>query len=259
MKYVNIVAGILLWTGLTTGLHAQSIHTLPQGTKLSGTVEFGRFMLALPPGDWTLIGAMTDKPVAIGGIITPPVGRVYLAMIEGDTVVGTVDATGSVDPQRISWTASKDCQRTDFWKTEADKNFRLDEQDCRYVTHQTLTWVGGSGAKQSIKDAMEWLQDRNIKRPQQMLKSSHRRVRFGDMLIVNYEVNPEYFGQAKPANARWSESDWHRDNYPQIPERAAFAKAWLDWSSQMAPVFADGYDKKKTAAPAFPFAPPPRS
>jgi hypothetical protein len=76
------------------------------------------------------------------------------------------------------------------------------------------------------------------------------------MLKVHYEVNPEYFGQKEPANPRWSASDWHSANYPQIPQRAAFARAWLEWSRQMDQAFADGYHKKKAAAPAFPFVPP---
>jgi hypothetical protein len=256
MKYKCILAGVAFLLAGSFGAQGQSIHTLPQGTKLSGTVEFGRFMLPLPPGDWTLIGAMTDKPPATGGIITPPVAAAFLALIEDGTIVGTVEATGSVDPQRISWGASNDCKRTDFWQVEADKNFNLNEQDCRYVTHQTMDWVGSTNAREYYKDAMQWLRSQNIKRPQQMLRSSHRRVRHGDMMTVNFQVNPEYFGQKEPANPRWAASDWHSVNYPHIPERAAFAQAWLDWSRQMTPAFVDGYGKKKTLAPAFPFTPP---
>lgn len=239
---------------LASGASAQSIHTLPQGTKLNGTVEFGMFRLPLPPGEWMLIGAARQVATSLNGGMSPPTGAAFLALIEKGTLVGVVEATGSIDPQRVEWTPDPECRRDDLWFLEADRNFRNSDQTCRLVSHTTRNWTAGTDWPEYLKQAMQWLQDNKIRRPQQMLRAKFRRANYGDFLSVTYSVNPEYFGQARSASAAWASSDWHKVNYPHQPARKAFAEAWLQWSEAMAPVFIDGFKKNAGAvAAAFPF------
>jgi len=251
---------LILLLALATGASAQSIHTLPQGTKLSGTVEFGMFRLPLPPGEWTLIGAARQVATSLNGGMSPPTGAAFLALIEKGSLVAIVEASGSIDPQRVEWTPDAECRRDDLWFLEADRNFRNSDQTCRLVSHATRAWNAGTDWPAYLKQAMQWLQDNKIRRPQQMLRAKFRRVSYGDFLSVTYSVNPEHFGQARSVSAAWSSSDWHKVNYPDQPARKAFAEAWLQWSEAMAPVFIDGFKKNAgVAAPAFPFFAPQRA
>ncbi|MBI3507451.1 MAG: hypothetical protein HY059_21660 [Proteobacteria bacterium] len=264
MKYKCILAGIAFLLAAGFGAQAQSIHTLPQGTKLSGTVEFGRFLLALPPGDWTLVGAMRDVARMPGNAHSVPIGRAFLAQIEGGVLVALVEAVGSLDAQNVEWPFDKECGRDDLWLLEADRKLRHADQDCRYVSYYVHSWVAASGAPPSTKQALDWLRDNRVHRPPQMLHSHFRRVRFGDTLTVSYFLNPEHFGQTPSKGTTWTASDWHKTKLAANPKRRQFADAWIDWSGRMAPVFADGFRGNRTdAAPAFPFPPqsaalPPR-
>lgn len=232
----------LVFLGLG-GAQAQSIHKMPIGTEVETKVRFARSEVPLPPGKWILVSRGEEKSIGLDGTMGARLPYATLARIERNALAGLVNLTGTVQYENLQWIRDRQCDRTDFYFLDADRNFNNADQRCQYATHFVRTWTASDNQPEQTRAMVEGLRAKSIALPPTTIVSVHRRVVGGEYLTVTYEISPASIGGPVARANAWSASEWHKDKIADNPEHKRFLDAWVEWSKQMAPKVRDGFGR----------------
>lgn len=222
---------------------AQSIHTMPIGTEVETKVRFARSDVPLPPGKWVLVSRGEEQSVGLNGAMGARLPYATLARIERNVLAGLVNLTGTVQYENLRWVRDRQCERTDFYFLDADRNFNDADQRCQYATHFVRTWTASDNQPEQTRAMIQGLRAKSIALPPTMIVSVHRRVVGGEYLTVTYEISPASIGGPVAQANIWSASEWHKDKIADNPEHKRFLDAWVEWSKKMAPKVSDGFGR----------------
>ncbi len=232
----------LVFLGLG-GAQAQSIHTMPIGTEVETKVRFARSEVPLPPGIWVLVSRGEERSIGLGGAMGARLPYATLARIERNALAGLVNLTGTVQYENLQWIRDRQCDRTDFYFLDADRNFNNADQRCQYATHFVRTWTASDNQPEQTRAMVQGLRAKSIVLPPTMIVSVHRRVVGGEYLTVTYEISPASIGGPVARTNVWSASEWHKDKIADNPEYKRFLDAWVEWSKLMAPKVSGGFGR----------------
>jgi hypothetical protein len=237
---------------------AQSIHTMPIGTEVETKVRFARSEVPLPPGKWVLVSKGEEQSIGLNGAMGARLPYATLARIERNALVGLVNLTGTVQYENLQWVRDRQCDRTDFYFLDADRNYNNADQRCQYATHFVRTWTASDNQPEQTRAMVQGLRAKSIALPPTTIVSVNRRVVGGEYLTVTYEISPASIGGPVARTNTWSASEWHKDKIAENPEHKRFLDTWVEWSKQMAPKVRDGFGRSLSdyAPIAIAFEPP---
>ncbi len=238
LAYVFTLAFLAIGT-----VQAQSIHTMPIGTEVETKVRFARSDVPLPAGKWLLVSRGEEKSIGLNGAMGARLPYATLARIERNALAGLVNLTGTIQYENLQWIRDTQCDRTDFYFLDADRNFNNADQRCQYATHFVRTWTASDNQPERTRAMIEGLRAKSIALPPTTIVSVHRRVVGGEYLTVTYEISPASIGGPVARANAWSASEWHKDKIADNPEHKRFLDAWVEWSKQMAPKVRDGFGR----------------
>ncbi|MFM7343824.1 MAG: hypothetical protein ACKO1J_00465 [Tagaea sp.] len=256
LRYLTYVFLALL--AFAPAAFAQSIHLQPVGTEVSGTVRFARADVPLPPGTWVLVSAGEERSGGINGNSPSRLPFAGLARIDNNSLAGLVTLSGTLQHENVTWVRERQCDRTDWYFADADRNFNTADQHCQYVTHYVRAWTASDNQSEQTRALIAGLRAKSIALPPTTVVSFVRRAQRGEYLNVTYEISPASAGGPVARSNTWSSSEWHKDKIAENPEFKRFMDAWVEWSKQMAPKVRDGFGRSLGGyAPiALNFAPP---
>lgn len=215
-----------------------SVMTQRPGSKLADSFAVGDKLVYLPPGDWTLVAAKQrgTEYVAYGGESGPSFDLVHVAEVAAGRLnrgvrVAATEATGT----GVHWLDEPCKGEEGLFRLDHRRSFR--NQSCVDIRSRS----SGGGARAG-----------GVHIPSDMITVAFTRYGMSDLLVVNYDFNPEAYGFADASSAAWTPEQVRRD-----PRKTAFIEALKTWVAAALPWVEYGYDGESEPTTPFPPAPQP--
>lgn len=234
----GIGGGVLLCAlSVLQTAEAASLHELAIGTTVSGSAEFGKIQLYLPPGDWMLLTAQkTREPPRF--LANPVAGaRVMLAQFEGGVLKRFIDATTNLEPTQDGWQRSRLCDRFAVHLNQSDRN---------YDPQNTQCWDLSLVSLPAPAQADFFRQVRSYDPPNIGLQNAYFLTRRQDFLTVIYTYNPEADGFDRPSAAQIANGAWQPGAVARDPRQATYVVTLKAEGARMLPLIKDGFAHKLT-------------
>jgi hypothetical protein len=200
---------------------AQSLHTAPRGSKVSGSFEIGGAQLPLPAGNWLLAGRGESFLPGAGGNIR--YGRVHLIEVVDGKISRsiTVEAPLRNQGNGTGWSRNKSiCDRGNSFFNQSDKNFNPREARC--LNSNYFIVVSPNNPSDSIKDLLEYLGEQKLTIPLIRVASEHWMTSNNTYIRASYEFNPEVVKISSGPHERWDTADWNRERIKAFPDKITF-------------------------------------
>ncbi len=216
-----LVAGALVF-GFASQADAQSLHTAPRGTKVTGSFEIGGAQFPLPNGDWVLAGRGEVTGTTSTGIAR--IASAYLIEVVNGKIVRGVWANAALRGQGsgTGWSRDKNiCDRTNTLFNVSDRNFNPRDASCWSVNHFTLS--SPANPSDPLKDLFAYLDEQRLLLPKMRVVTEHWLSNTAVFLRANYFFDPEHVGVDGGPFERWDSADWNKTRISSFPDKRAFA------------------------------------
>src|SRR5471030_1196256 len=199
--------GAFLWA---TSTHAQ----IPGvGAKISGTINLEVRSVPLPQGTWTVVSVESARSTKQNAMV-----RVYLAELERGQLWRWLYISTNIDYNKGGWNRNKDiCDRKNVHFGYSDSSHNVNDAECWVVNHwgQSL----GENPSQAAIDFYRWSD--TLGRPNTSVGTAYFFAKRGDVLTVQYEINPVLAGFPDSPTAVWRGNPWHVDVASKDPQKLA--------------------------------------
>lgn len=237
---------------------AQDAPTIP-ASSVSGPLKLGRFVFALPPGQWQLIPVEGFTTTTTGEGARRPVARMLAVQVDPASrrlkSAAFFMATQVTAPNISSWNGNA-CNDppSPLHRDMLDGNFNFPA--CLVTDYWIVpaTPTGSVGPK-----LVEWLKANDIAIPGTLLWSRYVKYQGGDFVWAVHYVNPEAFGMPASVERTRVRSEWNPAALKGDAVRSDYLEQFKKWGYAMSAsaraTLIDGTPREE-ALPALP-APTP--
>lgn len=221
MKFILKSAMVVLCAFIAPPVCAESLHTAPRGSKVSGSFEIGGAQFPLPAGNWVLAGRGESFLAAATGNIR--YGRVHLIEVVDNKISRsiTVEAPLRNQGSGTGWSRNTSvCDRGNSYFNQSDKNFN--PRDARCLNSNYFVVVSPNNPADSIKDLYEYLGEQKLTIPLIRVTSEHWMTSSNAYIRASYEFNPETIKITSGPYERWDTADWNKERIKAFPDKIAF-------------------------------------
>ena len=201
---------------------------------VSSPLKLGRFVFALPPGEWQLIPVEGTAATTAGEGARRPVARILAVQI--DPVARRLKAgaffmaTQVTSPNVTSWNGNA-CNDppSPLHRDMLDGNFNFPA--CLVTDY----WIVPASRPTGLvgPKLWDWLKANNIDLPGTLLWARYVKYQGGDFVWAVHYVNPEAFGLPPSLGRTRVTSEWNQATLKGDAERSAYLEQFSKWGYVM--------------------------
>jgi len=208
---------------LSQPVGAQSLHTAPRGTKVTGSFEIGAAQFPLMAGDWILAGRGETQGGEATGVIRT--ANVYLLEVINGKISRGVFASAPLRGQGSGrgWSRNRSvCDRNNVNFNSSDRNFNPRDSRCWSVNY--FITASPNNPNDPLKDLFEYLAENKLDMPVIRVVTEHWLNDTGPYLQGYYFFNPEHVGISAGPFERWDSAEWILRRISAFPDKKAFVE-----------------------------------
>jgi hypothetical protein len=231
---------VALWCGSVVA--QQPAPPAGNATKASGSLQLGRVVFALPPGEW-LVVPLEDLAIVKAdyscrcemtqGLRRWPVQQAFA--IQLDPVKAHLKAAiyfrasqATIPMVRVWFTTACEAQGTALHRDGIDGNFNYPA--CLSIEALESPSIGQQAGLETW--LWDWMKANGVEVPHVLLAAKYLKYGAGDHVWVLQYVNPDLYG-IEPATPR-SRGEWTPEIVKADPQKSEYLARLKTWSSRMA-------------------------
>jgi hypothetical protein len=180
---------------------AESLHSAPLGTAVSGSFSLAGKIIPLPPGEFKLAASATEEARRVKGSLSKPrtvVARIVLTQVEGSTLRAAVTASTSLEvpPSPGNWISAPCARGGVLFKEDRanrESHGEFASEDCLIVDAMPR-YLGPNAKFPILREAADWLAAAGVRVPVAVVRADVSRVERRHFINVSYAFNPQSYG-----------------------------------------------------------------